>query len=264
MLRSVFLSSLCCIAALSSQCFAFSALISPPRIEEKVKSGQAYRSVLDIQNVSDQTAVYQVQSNDWSLDNSGGVVFSQQLASDSCRPWVAIESDKITLGAGARTRFRFQVEVPANAGVRQCRFALMFEGEPEQVAGVSTPVAGRIGVIVYLDINGAQPLLQVVSASTQLQQKQRVPALLLSNTGTAHGRLSGLIDAVDSTGKSIALAPSADPILPGTQRTVILNQVAPRYQSADTPLPDLNYPLHLKGSLDTLGKTLDIDIELVP
>ncbi len=263
MLRYALLCSLCC-ATLSGNCLAFSALISPPRIEDKVKSAQVYRNVLDIQNVSDQTAVYQVQSNDWTLDSTGGVVFSQQLAADSCRPWVAIESDKISLGAGARVRFRFQVEIPADAGVRQCRFALMFEGEPEQLPGVATPVAGRIGVIVYLDINGAQPLLQVISASTRLQQKQPMPALLVSNTGTAHGRLSGVIDAVDNKGKTIALTPSADPILPGTQRTVILNQIAPRYQPADVPLPALNYPLQLKGRLDTLGKPVDIDIELAP
>lgn len=264
MLRYAFLSGLCCAAALCGQCFAFSALISPPRIEDKVKSGQLYRSVLDIQNVSDQPASYQVQTNDWTLDNTSGVVFSQQLAADSCRPWVAIESDKVSLGAGARARFRFQVEVPADAGIRQCRFALMFEGEPQQLPGVVTPVAGRIGVIVYLDINGAQPQLQLLSASTQRQQTQPVPALLLANNGTAHGRLSGMIDAVDGQGKTITLSPSADPILPGTQRRVILNQVAPRYQPAGVPLPALNYPLHIKGRLDTLGKPLDIDIELAP
>ena len=253
-----------CAALLPGHALAFSALISPPRIEDNAKSGQVYRNVLEIQNVSGQTAVYQVKTNDWTLDQQGGVVFSDALAADSCRPWIAIESDKVTLGANARLRYRFQVEVPADAGVRQCRFALMFEGEPEQLPGVVAPIAGRIGVIVYLDINGAQPVLQLLSTTTALQDQQLVPALLIHNSGTAHGRLSGIIDATDSKGNSIALTPSADPILPRSQRQILLSPVAPRYQPADAPLPALNYPLHLKGTLDSMGKPLGIDVELAP
>lgn len=253
-----------CAALLPGHALAFSALISPPRIEDNAKSGQVYRNVLDIQNVSAQTASYQVKTNDWTLDQHGGVVFSDALAADSCRPWVSIESDKISLGANARLRYRFQVEIPANAGVRQCRFALMFEGEPEQLPGVIAPIAGRIGVIVYLDINGAQPVLQLLSTSTATQDQQQVPALLVKNTGNAHGRLSGMIDATDSKGNTVTLTPGADPILPGTQRQILLSPVAPRYQPADAPLPALNYPLHLKGKLDSMGQPLSIDVELTP
>lgn len=263
MRRAALLLTLCA-SLLPGHCLAFSALISPPRIEDKVKSGQVYRNVLDIQNVSSLPAEYQVKTNDWTLDQQGGVVFSDALAADSCRPWVAIESTRVALGAGARLRYRFQVQVPADAGIRQCRFALMFEGEPEQLPGMVSPIAGRIGVIVYLDINGAQPVLQLVLASTVMQQKQLLPALLVSNNGSAHGRLSGLIDARDSTGHTVTLTPSADPILPGMQRRILLSPVAPRYQPVDAPLPTLNYPLHLKGKLDSMGQPLSIDVELTP
>ena len=245
---------------LSAQtCLAFSALISPPRIEDPAQSGKIYRNVLTIENISNQIASYSVKTNDWTLDDKGGVVFSDELAKGSCRPWVSIEAKQITLGANAKTRYRFEVAVPADAGVSECRFALMVEGDPEQVKGMQVPMSGRIGVIVYLNLNGATAALTVKSTRVQSIQGDLLPVLSIQNTGTAHGRLDGLLDATDAHGQAIQLTVDNAPILSNSSRDISLRPLLPHNAKPDTPYPKLNYPLHLKGTLDTLDKSMAVD-----
>lgn len=245
---------------LSAQsCQAFSALISPPRIEDPAQSGKVYRNVLTIENVSNQNVSYSVKTNDWTLDDKGGVVFSEELAKDSCRPWVSIEAKQITLGANAKTRYRFEVAVPADAGVRECRFALMVEGDAEQVKGMQVPMSGRIGVIVYLNLNGATAALTVKSARVQSIQGDLLPVLTIQNTGAAHGRLDGILDATDANGQAVQLTSDNAPILPNSSIDISLRPILPHNAKPNTPYPKLHYPLHLKGALDTLDKPITID-----
>ncbi len=243
----------------AQSCYAFSALISPPRIEDQVQAGKVYRNVLTIENISNQNASYSVKTNDWVLDEKGGVVFSDELASDSCRSWVGIEAKQITLGPNAKTRYRFEVVVPPDAGIRECTFALMIEGDVEQAKGIQIPMSGRIGVIVYLSLNGATAGLTVKSAHVQTIQGQSLPILTVQNNGVAHGRLDGILDATDAKGKSIQLTVANDPILPHSSRDISLRPILPHNALPNTPYPELHYPLHLKGSLDTLDKALPID-----
>lgn len=244
---------------------AFSGLISPPRFEDRIQSGKTYRNIIEISNVSDKPATFSVKTNDWSLDASGGAVFSDELAADSCRPWVGIESSSIQLAANGKRRYRFEVAVPAGTPARQCRFALMFEGEPEVMAGSQgIPVAGRIGVIVYLNINGAKADLQLLDVGVQQQNNQSTPVLKIANRGLAHGRLEGMIDAVDATGQRLSLAPVNDPILPNTERVIALYPIMPNHSDPAQQMPSIDYPLTLKGQLDWQGQPLTIDATIAP
>ena len=68
-------------------------------------------------------------------------------------PWVAIESRQITVAPGGKYRYRFEVSPPADAPAGECRFAIMIEGDEQNVqtpGGPSFPIAGRLGVIVYV------------------------------------------------------------------------------------------------------------------
>ncbi|MEC7119731.1 MAG: hypothetical protein VXW65_07500 [Pseudomonadota bacterium] len=253
-----------CSLLMSQTSAAFSALVSPPRIEDQARSGRVYRNIIEIQNVADQATTYQIKTNDWSLDAAGGVVFSDALAADSCRPWVGIESNQITLGAQARYRYRFEVDVPENTPAQQCRFALMIEGEPQQVKGSPAPIAGRIGVIIYLNINGAQAELMVQSASTQTQDQHLVPMLQVHNQGNAHGRLEGSLTATDADGRTVQLAPSADPILPQKTRAIALYPVMPPHAPEDAAAPQLRAPLQLDGTLEWQGKPIPVRLSTTP
>lgn len=232
----------------------FSAQIMPPRFEDQVKPGDVFREVIEISNVGPIPMHMTVSTSDWSLNAEGGVQFQASLAEGSCRPWTALEATSLDVPANGKRRFRFEVRVPADAPSQQCRFAIMFAGDPTAVPGVAVPVAGRIGIIVYLDVGDARAQLRVVSSGVIESNGQPVPVLRVENTGNAHGRLEGFLDAVDATGERWTLSPSANPIMPGATREITLHPVV----NDDEPVV-LSFPMKVSGKLEWRGQTLDID-----
>lgn len=239
-------------AAASAQ--GFQAQISPPRFEDAAKPGSVYRNVVEISNSSPTPMRLSVSTADWVLDASGTAQFSGPLAPGSCRPWTALEATQLDVPANGRRRFRFEVRVPADAADGQCRFGLMFEGEPTAIEGIALPVAGRIGVIVYLDIGDARAELAVVGTSTQVVAGQTLPVISIQNTGNAHARLNGLLDAVDATGERWTLLPTSLPILPGSRRDITLTPLV----AAGEP-STLAFPVRITGRLDWRDLRLDVD-----
>ena len=235
----------------------FSALVSPPRFEATVKPGTVYRNVVEITNLSLSSEHYALRTADWTLNADGTAVFSEPLAPGSCRPWVGIEAPEITVTANAKRRYRFEVAVPADAPSGECRFAIMLEGDPETLKGnLAVPVAGRIGVIVYLAIGDAAPRLELLGQQTVRVQGRVLPVLQVRNAGNAHGRLEGLIDGKDAGGRAIAFAPTNLPILPGETRAIVLT---PEGDNDATLAPPIVYPLNVKGRLDVGSQRFDID-----
>jgi hypothetical protein len=234
----------------------FSALVSPPRFEDSAKPGATYRNVIEIDNLSTQSSHYTIRTADWNLLPDGGVQFADELAAGSCRPWVGIETAELTLPAKGKRRYRFEVQVPADAPRGECRFALMIEGDPEPGQdGLPLPVSGRIGVIVYLAIGDAAPRLEVTGQRTARIEGRDVPALLVRNDGDAHGRLQGFVDGTDAAGRRHAFAPSTLPILPGETREIALQ---PQADDPASPPPALQFPLRLQGRLDSGAQRIDV------
>lgn len=254
------LLALCCLTPGLAWGQGFSALVSPPRIEGSAKSGETYRNVVEITNVSDNAAHYTVKTADWTLQADNTVQFSEALAPGSCRPWVGVEAGELNMAANAKKRYRFEVVVPADAPSGECRFAIMIEGDPESVqGGVAVPVSGRIGVIVYLTLGDAAAQLAIVGQKLQTIDGQLVPVLSVRNAGNAHTRLQGFVDGKDGSGRTFAFAPSTLPILPGETREIPLT---PQGDREDAPAPALTYPLQLKGRLDWDKQPLDIETTL--
>lgn len=235
----------------------FSALVSPPRFEDKVKAGSTYRNVIEITNVSGKAAHFSVKTADWTFKPDATVQFFDALAPGSCRPWVGVEATDITLAPSSKRRYRFEVAVPADAPSGECRFAIMIEGDPQTVkSGMNVPVSGRIGVVVYLLIGDAAARLEIVGHKVATIEGRVLPVLSLRNTGTAHGRVLGFVDGKDAGGRKFAFMPSTLPILPGETRDIALT---PQGDDDDTPAPALAYPLQLKGRLDADKQQFDID-----
>ena len=255
-------SLLLVLAPVAASAQGFSALVTPPRFEDRAKAGTVYRNVIEITNVSSQTNRFHLKTNDWTFRPDATVDFSDALAPGSCRPWVGLEASEISIAAGAKRRYRFEVAVPADAPAGQCRFAIMLEGDSSQTGGdVSLPVAGRIAVIVYLTIGDAAANLEVLQAQAKVIERQRVPVLTVRNSGTAHGRLEGFLDGTPSQGRAIAFLPSSFPILPGETREVVL---APQADGPDSAPPVVTFPIQIKGRLEWDGKALPIDVTVTP
>lgn len=243
-------------AAAAVQAQGFSALISPPRVETAVKPGQTTRQVLEVTQVGAQPGRFRVYTSDWSLDAAGSVTFSQEVKEASCRPWVALERREMTVPGNGKTRFRFEITPPADTPAKECRFAIMFEGLDTSTVspgagGVSFPVSGRIGVIVYAGMAGTQAQLQIMG-QTVSNDASKLPTLQVRNTGTAHGRLAGLLTGTDAKGTKLEFTPTTLPVLPGETRDINLNANL----EGGAAVTQINYPVTVKGAIEMGDKRL--------
>jgi hypothetical protein len=236
----------------------FAAAISPPRFELGLKPGERTRQVIEISNAASQAATYKVYTADWTLTADGGVTFLDELQPGSCRMWAAIERREITVPAGGRYRFRFEVEAPADSPAQECRFAVMIEGAEQMArttAGLNIPISGRIGVIVYANVGGAEPRLQILGAQVTDINGQKLPVLQVSNQGNAHGRLDGFLAGTDARGRRLEFYPSSLPILPLETRVIALT-------ASDRPgsTVEVAYPVRIRGVLEAgPSNRLEID-----
>jgi hypothetical protein len=252
----------CALAPAGAGAQGFSALVSPPRFEDQVKPGTVYRNVVEISNVSGAAAHYTLKTADWHLDAQGSAVFDTALAPGSCRPWVGLEAADIQIAANGKRRYRFEVAVPADAPVGECRFAILLEGDPETVGGaLALPVSGRIGIIVYLGVGEAAARLHLLDTGVAELEGRKLPVLRVRNDGNAHSRLEGLVDGTDANGRKLSFLPSSLPLMPGETRTIALT---PQADDAASTAPVIAYPLQLKGALDWGKQRLELDARLSP
>ena len=260
-----------CVAAWALPCLfamegalaqGFAAYITPPRIEVAIKPGERVRQVVEIQHVGQQKGGYRVYTNDWTFKPDNSLQFGNDLAADSCRPWVAIERRELAIEPGQKYRYRFEISPPPGTEPRECRFALMFEGaDPARVSGpVNFPVGGRVAVIVYASIGGALPQLSVVGTRVAWVGGKPVAVVDIRNTGNAHGRVDGFLDAVDATGQRVEMSPADLPVLPGETRGIALAPVS----DASGKAPVLTFPLNVTGNLEWRNERLPLNARFTP
>lgn len=232
----------------------FEIALTPSRASLVGKAGQRLGQSIQIYNVGSQVSTLAFRTMDWTLSEKGELKFHDDLLPGSCRPWVTLERRTRQVAAGANVPFRFQIDVPPDAPRGECRFMIAVEGvEPAQQATINSggaslnlPVSGRIAVAVYLAVGGAQPRLELLQVSADSVRTQRQPVVTVRNTGDAHGRLDGALEATDSSGQRLELLPDGAPVLPGQTRTLALS---PKAAGRANPAL-LRFPLELKGTLD--------------
>jgi hypothetical protein len=226
----------------------FAAVVSPPRFELAAKPGQTLRQVFELSNRSATPAPFLFHTADWTLAPDFGVTFMDELQPGSCRPWVALERPEAVLSAGATLRYRFEVAVPAEAPAGECSFGVLIEGKEPAIArssGLQLPIAGRIGVIVYVTIGDAMPRLEILGPKTVSLNGRLLPTLRVRNAGTAHGRMSGFLSGTDAKGVRYDFNPSDFPILPGGETDVYLTP-----STATDDQPALTFPVTVQGTLE--------------
>jgi hypothetical protein len=258
-------SALVGAAAMSpaSHAQGFALYVAPPRVDLQVTAGETRRQVLELHHAGQATGGYRFYTNDWTLEGNGSVKFQDALAPGSCRPWVALERRELQLAPDGRYRFRFEVTPPPGTPRGECRFAIMIEGKdttPVDQGGFKFPVAGRIGVIAYVHVGGAEPKLVVGKASVREAAGARQAVLEVRNDGDATGRLEGFLTAVDSGGAEFEVAPESVPILPGATRLVAINPVV---EDGKKP-PAIQYPLTVKGTLEWGKNRETLELRFAP
>ena len=202
----------------------------------------------------------------YAYSDTGDITYHDELLPGSCRPWVLLERRSVTIAGRSKKAFRFQVEPPADAPRGECRFMIAIEGvEPAQQtvirsggASLSLPVTGRIAVAVYVMLDGAEPRLEIRQIASGEAGGARRAVVTVVNTGDAHGRLDGSLDATDSQGRAFELVPEGTPILPGQTRTLAL---VPKGENGQ-PAPQPAYPVKASGRLDWDKGSFKVDVEL--
>jgi hypothetical protein len=226
----------------------FAAVVSPPRFEVTSRAGTTVRKVFELTNRSAAPAKFRVRTADFTLSADYSVVFQDELQPGSCRPWVALERPQADLPGGGTIRYRFEVQVPPDAPPGECRFGILIEGdEPAlaQAGPLALPIAGRIGIIVYVVVGDAKPRIEVFAPDVVTLNGQKVPALRVHNVGNAHTRMGGFLSGTDAKGIKYDFNPSTLPILPGEVREVLLMPSTPGNEH-----PTLAFPVQVRGRLE--------------
>ncbi len=243
----------------------FEIAVSPARFELSGKAGKRIGQSIDLYNVGKTTTEVSIRTMDWSLSETGGITYVDELLPNSCRPWVVLERKTAKIAANSKVGYRFQIEVPANAVRGECRFMLAIEGvEPayksvleSSGASLNLPVSGRIAVAVYVSVNGGESKLEILQIGMQEINGKRTPAITVTNKGDAHGRIEGALEAKDAKGQTFELVPESTPIMPGQTRILLLSQKTDSNQKQ----LELIYPLQSSGILDWEKGSFKINTE---
>lgn len=239
-----------------AQASEFALAASPPRFELQVKPGERVRQVLELTNASNAASSYSIRTADWIYAADNSVTFQEELGPQSCRPWVAIERRELTIAGGKPYRYRFEVNVPADAKAGECRFAIMLEGQEQTsqtAGGPPIPFSARLAVVVYVAVGGAEPELSIVGTRVIQVNGVQTPALQVRNGGLAHGRVAGFLTGTDAGKTQLEFSPSNLPILPGETRLVPLTATRPG--DSETAV-QAKFPLTISGKIEWgRGKT---------
>lgn len=232
---------------------AFEAVASPPRLELSAKTGQVVRGLFELTNAGKKREIYTFKTMDWTFSKDAAVQMQDELLKDSCRPWVKIERPTLTLNGNQKYKYRFEVEVPANTEARECRFLIAIDGDAQAVVG-GPPVAGRLGIVVYVNVGGSKADLVVKEISLKPLNGEVVPIIDIQNNGTAHGRVNGFLKLVDANGLEFDVSPSTFPILPGEARAIFLQP------ESDLELwKKVKYPAKVTGKLEWAGGKFELN-----
>jgi len=240
------------LAANAAMANGFSVLVSPPRFELSGKPGEVLRNHVEINNPNNQPISLELRTADWDMSESGATTFyPPELQPGSCRPWARIERHQIRLPAQITKRYRFQIDIPADAPAGECRLALLLEAPREdaviaQADTLNIPVQGRLAVVMYIAVGDASPDLELQEIVLEYVNGQPSPVAIVHNRGNAHARTAGFVDATDATGRHLEFAVASLPILPGQTRRVPLRRADPEGSEAEAFVP----PLDMQGAIE--------------
>jgi len=252
-------------AAWGAQAAPFEIAVSPSRFEVSAKSGARLGQSLEINNVGSAATEVSLRTIDWSYSPEGEISYFDALQPGSCRPWVTLERKTVRVAARGKASFRFQVEPPADAPKGECRFMIAIEGlEPAYQASIAKggasmnlPVTGRIAVAVYVMVNGAEPRITLTQVGMKDIRGKRTPVVTVSNTGEAHGRLDGSLDATDARGTLFELVPDGSPVMPGQTRHIAL---LPKGDANGKPIEPV-FPIKARGLIEWDKGGFKVDAE---
>lgn len=237
----------------------FDVSVSPPRLELHAKPGDTVRQTISINNLGNDPGRYLTKTADWELGPSGEALLQEGAPKQgSCRPWVRLERHEIGVAPGDTRDYRFEVHVPPDVKNGECRFALLVSSNagtvtPSGASFISIPIVGRLAVIVYVTIGDAKPVMKLERIAMQKVNGKHLPMATFRNSGDAHGRVSGHLEALDVNRHKVDLIADGSVILPNSARGITLTPMDWSSGEGKPPTFDLTPPMHVRGTLQFLG-----------
>jgi hypothetical protein len=246
------------LAAIAGSGHGLGFMVTPPRSELTMASGQSQTEIINIIN-QDSTAPLRlkVSVKAWDKDRRGQITYYDPASkSRSCGNWLVVNPSEFEIPAGGVEAARFTVTVPETAKGSYWGI-IFFESQPDTTVKISVGVrlVGRVGVSVYVNIDGT---LQFQSEMTGLTYKRggykrHEFTVGVKNDGNAYFRPKGALVIKDAEGKKINTKPIPDDlvVLPGAQSDmkIIVNEVIPPGHYTATISLDSGLPELLEGEV---------------
>ncbi len=201
--------------------------VTPIRFELKAKPGTQVTEVIYVRNNSSRPMRIKAYSENWYLKEDGTRMFvGNEPVNFSCKDWIRINPFDFRLQPGEMRSVRFTVSVPAEAESAGYHAAVSFENVPE-TGGSSrlgqVAFTGKIVAAVYVVVGKVQVEGSLEDLTFESTGDNQLIKLFLKNLGKTHFRLKGEIQVRRSEGKKvITLSVPDEPVLPGSQRVVVL------------------------------------------
>ncbi len=186
---------------------AFALNISPPSYQTTALPGSSVTGKITIQNTADKATGIMLYTQDWLYKEDGSKAFYAAGTTPlSCAKWIRIFPQKFQVEENSAMTAQFTINVPEDA--HGGYYAVIFSesvpvGGTDAEEGMMIKFAGRLGTIVYLDVEGTVDRKAEVETLTVSAPQSNDPLkmeLSLKNTGNVYVVAHGTLNIIDEDG----------------------------------------------------------------
>jgi len=231
--------AICLLGAIPAKA-QMSIMVSPIRVDHKVKAGTNETNIIEIRNEASEPTRIAVHAEDWTMDRKGNLSFSPAGGDpSSCANWLQLNPTDFRLDPGQTRQVRYSLTVPADARDGGYRAAIALTGMPlpeEGIAKKKVTLNGRIVVMAYAVVGSPEIRARFEDFQVTAVNKGISFKLTLANQGDVHFRINkSFITLKNSKGEEVGRVEVPDiPVLPGATREL-------EFKKEDLALPKGTY-----------------------
>ncbi len=210
-------------------------VVGPTKIELNVSPGETGQAIIEIENRTGRTGIYDFSFEDFVGGEEGGsnvVLLGGEAGVFSLRDYISVEESSVVLKHGDRIRVPVSVSIPTGAipGGKFASFLVSSRLESDlslNLEGQSgAKILGRVGVLFFVTVpgdvkeDGSLQSFRVAKDSKILKGGEAVFQIGFENTGTVHLNPYGVITIRNIVGQVVSRR-IVDPwfVLPNSFRT---------------------------------------------
>lgn len=188
--------------------YGFAMNIGPPSIELVLKPRETKTGIVRVSNNGQKNIGVNAYIQDWLYNSDGSKSFFVAGTTPfSCAKWLGVFPKKFQLEAGQTMNVQYTITAPEDAVGGYCS-VIFFESFPigeesEEAKGMTVQFAGRLGSIVYVEIEKKsvhKGSIESLSVTPPQSDKPFELAMAFKNTGNTHIAAQGTLNIIDDKG----------------------------------------------------------------